>query len=58
MVSAIPYILMTAMPRATVDVDDPDLWRDYKVELARAGKKSQDLLLDFIRKWTKERKEK
>ncbi len=56
--SVLPYILMATMPRATVDVDDPDLWRDYKVELARIGKTSQDLLLNYIRKWTKRRKEK
>ncbi len=45
------------MPRLTVDVNDPDLWRDYKVKLARLGKTSQEVLLNFIRKWTKEGKD-
>jgi hypothetical protein len=57
MASALPYVLMDTMPRLTVDVDDSTLWRDYKVKLARLGKTSQEVLLNFIRKWTKEGKD-
>lgn len=56
--SVVPYIRMDTMPRITVDVDDSTLWTAYKVKLARLGKTSQEVLLSFIRRWAKERKEK